>query len=55
MFARLVSKGYQTALRVKIFSDFTFSVNGYDSYDSSPPQDGVTNDYGVSLSLGWKF
>ena len=50
-----VRSEFQTALRVKIFSDFTFSVNGYDSYDSSPPQDEVKNDYGVSLSLGWKF
>ena len=50
-----VRSEFQTALRVKIFSDFTFSVNGYDSFDSSPPQDEVKNDYGVSLSLGWKF
>ena len=50
-----VRSEFQTALRFKIFSDFTFSINGYDSYDSHPPQDGVKNDYGVTLSLGWSF
>jgi putative salt-induced outer membrane protein YdiY len=45
----------QSALRVEFLSDFYFSLNGYDSYDSSPPAEGTKNDFGVSLAVGWKF
>jgi hypothetical protein len=45
----------QSAFRVKFLSDFYFSVNGYESYDSSPPEGRATTDLGITLSLGWKF
>jgi hypothetical protein len=46
---------FNTALRVKFLSDFTFGVNGYDSFDSTPPEGNPRNDYGMNLSLGWSF
>lgn len=46
---------FNTALRVKFLSDFTFGVNGYDSFDSTPPEGNPKNDYGMNLSLGWSF
>ena len=45
----------QSALRVKFLSDFYFSVNGYGSFDSSPPPSGAGADLGITLALGWKF
>ena len=45
----------QSAFRVEFLKDFYFSVNGYNSYDSRPPEGGASSDAGVSLSLGWKF
>jgi putative salt-induced outer membrane protein YdiY len=45
----------QSAFRVKFLSNFYFSVNGYDSYDSRPPDGRAQTDLGISLSLGWKF
>lgn len=45
----------QSAFRIEFLSDFYFSVNGYNSYDSRPPEGGASSDVGVSLSLGWKF
>jgi hypothetical protein len=46
---------FNTALRVKFLNDFTFGVNGYDSYDSTPPDGNTKNDYGMNLTLGWSF
>ena len=45
----------QSAFRVEFLSDFYFSVNGFNSYDSRPPEGGANSDAGISLSLGWKF
>lgn len=45
----------QSALRVKFLSNFYFSVNGYESFDSSPPPGGARTDLGITLALGWKF
>ncbi len=45
----------QSAFRVEFLKDFYFSINGYDSYDSTPPDGRARNDLGISLSLGWKF
>ncbi len=45
----------QSAFRVEFLSDFYFSVNGFNSVDSSPPEGRANSDVGVSLSLGWKF
>jgi hypothetical protein len=45
----------QNAWRHEFLSDFYWSVNAFDSFDSNPPADRKTNDFGVSLTLGWKF
>lgn len=45
----------QSALRFEFLKDFYFSVNGYNSYDSHPPEGRANSDAGVSLTLGWKF
>jgi hypothetical protein len=45
----------QGALRVEFLKDFYASVNGYDSYISEPVDGQAGNDFGISLSLGWKF
>ena len=45
----------QSAWTQEFLSDFYWSFNGFDSYDSSPPNDNKTNDFGVSITLGWKF
>ena len=43
-------------LRREIFMDFYVGLNGYESYDSDPATPGAQkNDWGLSLSLGWKF
>jgi hypothetical protein len=45
----------QSAWRYEFLKDFYWSLNGFDSFDSDPPADRKTNDFGVSFSLGWKF
>jgi hypothetical protein len=46
----------QARLSREIVSDFTVNLNGYESYDSRPPTEGVKHhDYGVSFGLGWTF
>lgn len=59
-FYRLGSEGrvrleFESALRHEFFKDFYWSINGFDSFDSAPPDGGKQNDAGVSLALGWKF
>jgi hypothetical protein len=45
----------QSAFRIEFLSDFYFSVNGFSSVDSSPPDGSPNSDAGLSVSLGWKF
>jgi hypothetical protein len=45
----------QNAWRHEFLSDFYWSVNAFDSFDSEPPAGRKTNDFGVSFTLGWKF
>ena len=45
----------QSAWSQEFLSDFYWSFNGFDSYDSSPPDETKTNDFGVSFTVGWKF
>lgn len=45
----------QSAWSQEFLSDFYWSFNGFDSYDSSPPDENKTNDFGVSFTVGWKF
>ena len=43
-------------LRREVFSDFYVGLKGYSSYDSNPATEGAErHDFGLSLSLGWKF
>jgi hypothetical protein len=45
----------QSAWRHEFFKDFYWSLNGFDSFNSDPPSDEKTNDFGVSFTLGCKF
>jgi hypothetical protein len=42
-------------LKVKLFSDFYWSLNLYENFDNDPPLGGAQNDFGISTSLGWTF
>jgi hypothetical protein len=45
----------QSAFRHEFVNDFYFSVNGVESFDSSPPDTGKKNDFSIALSIGWSF
>jgi hypothetical protein len=45
----------QSAVRFEFLKDFYFSVNGYSSIDSRPPEGRSGSDAGVTLALGWSF
>jgi hypothetical protein len=45
----------QSAWRHEFLEDFYWSLNGFESFDSDPPEDEKQNDFGVSFSIGWKF
>ena len=45
----------QSAARFEFLKDFYFSVNGYGSFDSRPPEGRANSDVGVTLALGWSF
>ncbi len=45
----------ESALRHEFYKDFYWSLNGFESFDSTPPEDQKQNDAGVSIALGWKF
>jgi hypothetical protein len=45
----------QSAWRHAFLSDFYWSLNGVESFDSAPPDAQKQNDYSLSVSLGWKF
>jgi putative salt-induced outer membrane protein YdiY len=45
----------QSAVRFEFLKDFYFSVNGYSSFDSQPPEGRANSDVGTSLALGWSF
>jgi len=47
---------FNTNLKWEIFNDFFWRLTFYDNYDSQPPTDGAAkNDYGITLSFGWKY
>jgi hypothetical protein len=46
---------FTAAFQGKLHKDFNWSLNAYDSFDSSPPPEQKRNDFGVSISLGWTF
>jgi len=41
--------------RVKLFSEFYWSINLYENFDNNPPPGGSDNDFGVSTSLSWSY
>jgi hypothetical protein len=44
------------AVSRELFRNFTVGVSGYDSYDNRPPTgDSASHDFGVTLTIGWKF
>ena len=45
----------QSAWRHEFWKDFYWSLNGFESFDGDPPANQKHNDFGVSLTLGWKF
>ena len=46
----------RSKVRQELFKDFLATVTLYDTYDSRPPAEDVhSNDFGVTLSLGWSF
>jgi hypothetical protein len=45
----------QSAWRQEFLSDFYWSLNGFQNYDSDPPDDQKNTDSGVSFTIGWKF
>ena len=46
---------FQSSYRHELFSDFYWSLNGFETFDGDPPADQKRNDFGVSLTLGYKF
>jgi putative salt-induced outer membrane protein YdiY len=46
----------QSAYRHELFSDFYWSLNFFETFDGDPPsEDQKKNDFGVSVTLGYKF
>ena len=45
----------QSSYRHELFSDFYWSLNGFETFDGDPPPAGKKNDFGVSITLGYKF
>jgi hypothetical protein len=44
------------SVRREVLKDLFLAVNGYNSYDSRPPNpDANTNDVGITLSIGWSY
>lgn len=47
---------FSTSLKREIFKDFYWNLSGFDSYDSTPPQDTQKkNDFGITISFGYSF
>ena len=46
---------FQSSYRHELFSDFYWSLNGFETFDGDPPADGKKNDFGISITLGYKF
>ena len=42
-------------MRFEFLKDFYFSINGYGSFDSRPPEGNANSDVGLNLALGWSF
>jgi hypothetical protein len=47
---------FTSSLKRELFKDFYWSLSGFDSYDSSPPEEAQKkNDFGVTVSVGYSF
>jgi hypothetical protein len=47
---------FNTNLKWEIYKDLFWRLTFYDNYDSQPPSEGAANnDYGITLSFGWKY
>jgi hypothetical protein len=44
-----------TSFKSDIVGDLYWSINLFDSYNSDPPTDRKSNDFGVSAAVGWSF
>jgi hypothetical protein len=44
-----------SSFKSDIVGDLYWSINLFDSYNSDPPADRKSNDFGVSAALGWSF
>jgi hypothetical protein len=45
----------QSAWRHEFLKDFYWSLNGIESFDSDPPENGKRNDFSLSIAIGWSF
>lgn len=44
------------SIRREIVRDFTLGLNGFDDFDSDPPDvEASKNDFGITLTIGWEF
>jgi hypothetical protein len=51
-----VRLNFNTNLRWEIFNDFFWKLTFYDNFDSQPPSENAAkNDYGITISFGWKY
>jgi putative salt-induced outer membrane protein YdiY len=46
---------FELGLRRELVTDLFVEISFYNSYDSRPPEEGETNDYGIVTSLGYTF
>jgi hypothetical protein len=44
-----------SSFKSDIVGDLYWSINVFESYTSDPPEDGKSNDFGVSAAIGWSF
>jgi hypothetical protein len=46
---------FQSSYRHELFSDFYWSLNAFETFDGDPPEGEKRNDFGVSVTFGYKF
>ena len=44
-----------SSFKSDIVGDLYWSVNGFESFNSRPPEGEKKNDFGISATLGWSF
>ncbi len=53
-FGRVLLEG-SIKVTYEVFSDFKVGLNFTDTYDSRPPEEGVNNDFNLSVTIGWSY